>query len=42
MKRTISVLLLLLLLLSLFPATAFAAEKNDISQFESRPTTKNM
>ena len=34
MKRTISVLLLLLLLLSLFPETAFAAEENDISQFE--------
>ena len=39
MKRTISVLLLLLLLLSLFPATAFAAEENDISQFEF-PTPK--
>ena len=39
MKRTISVLLLLLLLLSLFPVTAFAAEENDISQFEF-PTPK--
>ncbi len=39
MKRTISVLLLLLLLLSLFPATAFAAEENDISHFEF-PTPK--
>ena len=34
MKRTISVLLLISLLLSLFPATAFASEENDISQFE--------
>ena len=39
MKRTVSVLLLLLLLVSLFPVTAFAAEENDISQFEF-PTPK--
>lgn len=34
MKRTFSVLLSLLLLLSLFSVTAFAAEENDISKFE--------
>ena len=34
MKRIFSVLLSLLLLLSLFSATAFAAEENDISKFE--------
>ena len=34
MKRIFSVLLSLLLLLSLFPVTAFAAEENDISKFE--------
>ena len=34
MKRILSVLLSLLLLLSLFTVTAFAAEENDISKFE--------
>ncbi|MBO5000628.1 MAG: hypothetical protein J6C58_07330, partial [Bacteroidaceae bacterium] len=34
MKRILGVLLSLLLLLSLFSATAFAAEENDISKFE--------
>ena len=34
MKRIFSVLLSLLLLLSLFSVTAFAAEENDISKFE--------
>ena len=34
MKRIFSVLLSLLLLLSLFSVTAFAAEENDISEFE--------
>ena len=34
MKRIFSVLLSLLLLLSLLPVTAFAAEENDISKFE--------
>ena len=34
MKRILGVLLSLLLLLSLFTATAFAAEENDISKFE--------
>ena len=34
MKRILSVLLCALLLLSLFSATAFAAEENDISKFE--------
>ena len=39
MKRLISVFLLFLFLLSFFPATAFAAEGYDISQFEF-PTPK--
>ena len=34
MKRILGVLLSLLLLLSLFSVTAFAAEENDISKFE--------
>lgn len=34
MKRILGVLLSLLLLLSLFSATAFAAEENDIGKFE--------
>ena len=42
MKRIFSVLLSLLLLLSLFSVTAFAAEENDISKFElSAPKAPN-